>query len=237
MIETYYVGAYWGPRHEAAEACARRAERFFELLGCCEPVWKHWFEAGDSFEHARTLPFTPTAENFMRLFGREANQVGGGFRYWLWAGETPEEVTTLHGRCGLSDAWLMPACVLTPPAQGPLSQRVVTAGVLSEVVRAMALAWEPDWCVATSDSHRDMLEMAGQSSDGFGGWVTYFSRQRGTVPSLPAPARSEPVEDKGSLVVLTPERFSVSNPEHMALAARVQEVLSGAGLLRSEHLR
>ncbi|KFE60946.1 hypothetical protein DB31_4570 [Hyalangium minutum] len=60
----------------------------------------------------------------------------------------------------------------------------------------------------------------------------YFSRLRGTVPPLPAPVRIEPVEDKGTLVILTPERFTVSNPEHVALAARVHELLDRAGLLR-----
>ena len=60
----------------------------------------------------------------------------------------------------------------------------------------------------------------------------YFSRQRGTVPPLPAPVRIEPVEDKGALIILTPERFTASNPEHVALAARVQELLDRAGLLR-----
>jgi hypothetical protein len=60
----------------------------------------------------------------------------------------------------------------------------------------------------------------------------HFSRLRGPVPPLPAPVRVEPVEDKGTLVILTPERFTVSNPEHVALAARVHELLNGAGLLR-----
>ncbi|NMO22117.1 Imm52 family immunity protein, partial [Pyxidicoccus fallax] len=48
---------------------------------------------------------------------------------------------------------------------------------------------------------------------------------------LPAPVRIEPVEDKGTLIILTPERFTASNPEHVALAARVHELLGGAGLL------
>ncbi|MDC0714766.1 Imm52 family immunity protein [Stigmatella sp. ncwal1] len=66
----------------------------------------------------------------------------------------------------------------------------------------------------------------------FVGWVLYFSRLRGTVPPLPAPVCIEPVEDKGTLVILTPERFTASNPEHVALAARVHELLDRAGLLR-----
>jgi hypothetical protein len=44
--------------------------------------------------------------------------------------------------------------------------------------------------------------------------------------------RIDPVEDKGTLVILTPERFTASNPEHAALAARVHELLNRAGLLR-----
>ena len=55
---------------------------------------------------------------------------------------------------------------------------------------------------------------------------------RSTVPPLPVPVRIEPVEDKGALVILTPERFTVSNLEHVALAARVRELLDRAGLLR-----
>lgn len=101
---------------------------------------------------------------------------------------------------------------------------------LTEVVRAMALAWEPECAIATSEAHRDLLPQPPRAGT-FVGWVTYFSRRRGSVPPLPAPVRVEPVEDKGTLVILTPERFTAANPEHIALAARVQELLTQAGLL------
>ncbi|NRD66944.1 immunity 52 family protein, partial [Corallococcus exiguus] len=50
---------------------------------------------------------------------------------------------------------------------------------------------------------------------------------------LPAPVRIEPVEDRGSLIILTPERFTVTNPDHVALARRVRELLAQAGLMRT----
>jgi hypothetical protein len=65
------------------------------------------------------------------------------------------------------------------------------------------------------------------------GWVTYFARRRGSVPPLPAPVRIEPVGSLGMLVVLTPERFTASNPEHMSLGRHVRELLSLAGLLKA----
>ncbi len=39
-------------------------------------------------------------------------------------------------------------------------------------------------------------------------------------------------EDKGTLIVLAPERLSASNPEHLCLGRRVQEVLDSNELLR-----
>jgi hypothetical protein len=124
--------------------------------------------------------------------------------------------------------------VLIPPSNGTVSERVLTAPIMAEALRAMVLAWEPECGVATSDEHRDLVTAPEEFPEPgkFVGWVMYFSQARGAVPPLPAPVRVEPVEDKGTLIVLTPERFTVSNPEHLALAARVHSLLDEAGLLR-----
>jgi hypothetical protein len=54
----------------------------------------------------------------------------------------------------------------------------------------------------------------------------------GKVPALPAPVRVESVGGKGTLIILTPERLSPSNPEHLSLAWRVQKLLEERGLLK-----
>ncbi|MCP3170209.1 immunity 52 family protein [Myxococcus sp. QH3KD-4-1] len=94
----------------------------------------------------------------------------------------------------------------------------------------MVLPWEPDWAFATSDSYEATHPEPGSAPFSLG-WITYLSNRIGKVPPLPAPVRIEPVDDKGTLIVLTPERFTVSNPEHVALAERVRELLDRAGLL------
>jgi hypothetical protein len=231
MIETYYAGSYWLARAESAVACAGRAERFFQLLGRCDPAWTHWYETADSFEEARKRRFTTDAGTFQKLFTQEEHQIGDGFTFWLWTGDNSEETSSVNGACGSADPRPPSSCVLKPYEEGPIGERVLTAPVMTEVLRAMALAWDPEWGVATSYEHQEMITK-GAFADTFVGWVMYFSRLRGTVPPLPAPVRIEPVEDKGTLVILTPERFTASNPEHVALAARVHELLDRAGLLR-----
>jgi hypothetical protein len=43
MIETYYAGAYWGPRKESAEECARRAQSLLLALARTEAFFARWF--------------------------------------------------------------------------------------------------------------------------------------------------------------------------------------------------
>jgi hypothetical protein len=232
MIETYYAGSYWLARREAAEACARRAEHFLQLLGRCDPVWTRWYEKASSFSAARQLQFSADASSFQRLFTREENHFDDDFSFHLWTGDSQEETSIIDGACGSSSLRLPSNCILRPHDEGPIGERVLTAPVMTEVLRAMALAWEPEWGIATSDAHRDLVVRGFPHAGTFVGWVMYFSRLRGTVPPLPTPVRVELVEDKGTLVILTPERFTASNPEHVALATRVHKLLDRAGFLR-----
>jgi hypothetical protein len=106
---------------------------------------------------------------------------------------------------------------------------VLTTAFQVEVLRAIATAWDPDWGEALSEAHRDLMKDKHSVPVG---WVTYLSHRLGRVPPLPAPVRIEPVGELGSLVILTPERFTASNPEHLALAERVRGLLEHAGLLQ-----
>lgn len=232
MIETYYAGSYWLARSESAEACAQRAERFFHLLGHCDPAWTSWYEKAGSLEEARRRQFTTDAANFQKLFAQKEHEIGDGFSFHLWTGNNLEETSGVDGSCGYSSRHLPASCVLEPYDEGPIGERVLTASVMIAVLRAMALAWEPEWGVVTSHQYDELVSEKVIPAGTSVGWVMYFSRLRGPVPPLPAPVRIERVEDKGTLVILTPERFTVANPEHVALAARVHELLDRAGLLR-----
>lgn len=114
------------------------------------------------------------------------------------------------------------------------NELMLTATVTACVMRALAVAWEPDWALVTGD---DGLwnELSRQGEIGtFVGWMTYISRRWAGValPPLPEPVRVEPVGDQGSLIILTPERLTVTRPEHVALGHRVQRLLEERGVLK-----
>jgi Immunity protein 52 len=238
MFETYYAGAYWGPRKESPEACARRAKAFFDALARCDSSLSRWYESAGSREEPLSRPLKLEINTLQEVFRQDVNRTDGdgsvieelGFRLWSWNEEPDYDDARLSVHCGCYSPWVPNNCVLNLPHTGPNARRVLTGPVVTEVLRCMALAWEPDWGVAMSHDHRNLLP-EDEDPEVLVGWVTYLSRRRGPVPPLPAPVRVESIADRGTLITLTSERFTASNPEHLALAGRVREALHGAGLL------
>ncbi|XXF78512.1 immunity 52 family protein [Myxococcaceae bacterium GXIMD 01537] len=236
MTETYYAGAYWGPRKESSEDCARRLCALLAGLSETDPALARWFQQGKSRKDALNRPLGPNLddlESFVRR-GKDRTVDELGFSIGGWNGAADDyEASGFLIACGGDSAWVNNRCVFTLPSRGASMERILSAPVMTCLLRATALAWDPDWGVALSEEYRDLVKPRRAKGAPYVGWVTYLSRQRGVVPPLPAPVRVEPVEDKGTLIVLTPERFASTNPEHVALAEQVRALLDGAGLLKA----
>ncbi|WNG48638.1 hypothetical protein F0U60_34390 [Archangium minus] len=232
MSDVYYAAAYWGGRRESAEECAQRAATFFSLLSGCHSDYGRWYEKASSRKKALQLHFEPTRETFVRFFSEKKYQSGDdGFSFSAWTGHPGNQGGMVLLGCGEGGERVTNLAQLYFPSEPPGINELVRLPVLSRVVRAMVLAWEPDWAVVTPRSFREQVsetELPGT----FVGWLTYYSRQWGEVPTLPEPVQVELVEDKGSLVVLTPEQLEAANANHLVLGRRVQQVLAEAGLLR-----
>jgi hypothetical protein len=235
--ESYYAGAYWGPRREPPEACAQRASAFLNLLAPSDPFLAHWYKPARSRKDARKHPLMPLdVPTLTELFRRGVNRADGGkviaqlgFSCWFDNGGGNYDSASLRIHCGDYSAASPNSCVLTLPRSGANAERVLTEGVLTSAVRAMVLAWAPDWAFATSYAYERQYPEP-DSAPFSVGWVTYLSHRLGKVPPLPAPVRIEGIEALGTLMVLTPERFTVGNPAHVALARRVRELLAKANV-------
>lgn len=242
--ETYYAGAYWGARQESPEDCARRTAAFLNLLATCDPFLAHWYKPARSRKDARKHPLMPPdMPTLTELFRRGASREKGGpvfedlgFSFWFGSGGGGADSVDLRLTCGCYSDVAPNSCVMPLPRRGENADRILTIPVLARVLRSMALAWDPEWAFATSTAYERQYREPDSSPFSLG-WITYLSRHIGTVPPLPAPVCIEPVEDRGTLIILTPERFTVANPEHVALAKRVRELLEQAGLMKPVRAR
>ncbi|WPB75571.1 Imm52 family immunity protein [Archangium violaceum] len=237
MQDKYYVGAYWGPRQETALECARRFELLLHMLARCDPSFGQWYRAGRGFP--RELPGWPVRPEMkelesLLLKGKHRTDAGRkvieemGFSQMVW--NAKKEALMIHFSCG-GYSWGGPnSCVLSPIGKSAVWERLVRSPVLTEVLTSMASAWDPDFAMASSSDMVDLMEKG--DLEVRVGWLTYLSRRLGRLPPLPAPVRIEPVGTLGWLLVLSPEPMTASNPEHVALTARVREMLDRAGLIQ-----
>ena len=236
MKESYHAGAYWGQRKETALECARRAERFFQMLAQCDPAFGQWYHAGRGFP--RHLPGWPTLLEIepleaLLMKGRSRKGVSKkvledmGFRTMQWnANEDPMDI---HLRCGVYSPWSSNMCLLVPRNERSFQESWLCVPVMAEILTSMVTAWDPDFAVATSDEMSYLVKEDEGEVDV--GWLTYVSRRLGHLPPLPAPVRIEPVGSLGWLLILSPERMSASQPEHVAFTTRIRSLLDRAGLI------
>ena len=236
MKEIYYTGAYWAPRKETVLDCARRAELFFQMLARCDPTFAHWYHAGRG--SPRELPGWPVhleVEHLETLLlkGRTRRGVGkkvmedAGFSTMMW--NASKDPTDIHLVCGDYSRWGGNGCVLRPRNERSIQERLLSVPMMIGILTSMVTPWDPDFAVVTSDEMRDLVKKQRQEVDV--GWLTYLSRRLGSPPPLPAPVRIEPVGTLGWLLILSPERMTAGNPEHVAFTTRVRALLDRAGLI------
>ncbi len=237
MKEGFYTGAYWGPRKETALECAQRAKRFFHQLALCEPTFDQWYRGGQRPPRGTPgFPVHQEAEEWEQLFLRGVNRtdVGSnvierlGFMVSVWNAQKDRTRVEIH--CGGYSTGVSNLCLLEPPEEGPVHERLWREPVLTRVLTSMVSAWDPDFAMAGSSEMVSLLEKQGERAVRIG-WLTYLSRRLGRLPPLPAPVRIEPVGEQGWLLLLSPEPMSAHVPEHVALTARVRELLDRAGLI------
>lgn len=155
-----------------------------------------------------------------------------GFNLGIWNGGGDDSVSLL-ATCGLYAEGMRNACRLTLPYTGSAGERILRVPILTQLMECMVNAWDPDDGVIGSRHYDDLRPDYVYASIRVG-WLIYISHRLGTVPPLLAPTTIMRVGDKGSLITVTPERFTASNPAHVEAADRVAAALKRVGLLKLE---
>lgn len=235
MIESYLVGCYWCTRSDSRDECATRTEALFQGLARLHPFYARWFARAMSRKKALQTEFKLDAQTLRMLFARKKHAVTENTTlFGAWNGRSQEEGGAVDIKCGVTNPEWHGECFLRVPSTGPFAEQMLTVPALVDVLKIMIHAWDPDHAIATSTEHHMLVMKTRKPGDFFLGWIMYFPRRLGPLPPLPEPVRVEPVEDKGSLVILTPEKFTVSNLVHVRLAAQVWDILVQAGFLKAD---
>ncbi|MFP2933083.1 Imm52 family immunity protein [Pyxidicoccus sp. 3LG] len=116
--DSYYAGAYWGPRRESPEECAKRLGALLAGLSETDPSLARWFQQGKSRKDALNRPLGPNVadlEAFVRR-GKDRTFDELGFSVGGWNGAADDyEASGFLIACGGYSEWVNNRCVFTLP--------------------------------------------------------------------------------------------------------------------------
>lgn len=229
--EGFYVGVYVPGRSESFDVCVQRTAHMFRLLKDVDQTFEQWFRQGWTLEEALECRLDLERNELIKAFDK--TDIGDEVWWHLsaWNGLDDDSASAFHITCGRNPRGGDSVIFDDVQETSPTGDRLLQTPVMSRLLRALVSAWDPQMGIVMSHRHRETAFEKAAFEHRIG-WINYFSHKLGAIPPLPSPVRTELVEDKGSLVILTPERFSTDNPAHVALSLRVSAELKNAGILR-----
>jgi hypothetical protein len=233
MAPTYDdISVYWRRRSETVRACAERYARWLRDLERIEPFFATWYRQGWSRRDAVKEKVTPTADYIEPILAASpifSRSKPGWYKAFWTPGSVKGGDAKVEVSCGDDDLHALNTAHIELPHAGPAAKRIATREVMLPLFEYSIRAWEPHDGYVKSFQYWKNLPPRGPGVI-WGGWMIYFSREAGRIPPLPAPAEIIPVDNLGHIIVYTPEPFREEDPEHIAWANHLSELLSKAGL-------
>jgi hypothetical protein len=241
-LENYYAACYWRDRKEDATACTAKVVNCLQALAKCD----------ESFENVHAVPkeyklpyrITPDFETIRSIVeaGRNREDVRpfkvieklGFRRAFVSDSRKPAEQWALSFCCGLyaNTPGLLNSCVLNLPETGNDREKLLNYNKVLCVMKTLIEAWNPDWAVFQSTSFREVIrEKPNIPGRALVGWMVYFASHLGKVPDdLRVYSRME-LNQKGTLLILSPDPISSERPDHIEAAKKLITSLQSAGLI------
>ncbi len=233
MSPRFEVEAIWRERAESIDACAERAVELMKRLGKIDPALATLGWADYSRQAAFNL-LAPSVAALRERMDLGRHRADHDRRLIEDLGFSTELVTPTRSQArirididcgrfapGFSNSVKIAFADWSPNA---------TQFCLLSALDAAMTAWDAELgSVLVSGLESAFPFVQGSIAMGSILWLPVPPRD---LPPLPAGVRVEPRGERGSLVVLTEERFDRDNPAHVALARGAHAALSGAGLLR-----
>jgi hypothetical protein len=236
--ESYYIGVYWGARPESSEACAQRVRQtLFDLPGI-DVQWSRWFLPGKSRKDALRRKISTDSPFLEQLLERGRNRRDTdkkpieelGFSLSVWNGAPDGQSISLRFRCGIFSKYVGNAVAIS---LGSAENDMLSFEIIREVLRILIRHFAPDWGTATSNSI-DYQALGLQPKMPRPGWLTYLSNRFGQIPPNPN-YECEPVDQLGTLIIATREKFSAACENHRAVVADIAKLVIQLSARKSLH--
>lgn len=236
IVDSFYLGAYWGPRRESAGDCATRTVQLLRHLQALHPRLAHWRTVARKKSERRLVDLTvdavePLFKHHYNDFCQPVPELG--FDLWL-----SNSLPSASCRCVVSigcGAWgdyVGNTCIVKFPGDQRALDELLDPPVAVRMIMHVVESMEPEWAILMSSKLRDEI-LDPFRTGRYVGIVTYLASHKFRIPEcLDSPTKRIDISDHGSIFLLTEERFAIDNPDHIDAAKRLVKVMRKQGVFK-----
>ena len=221
-----------GARKESVDACSSRLIQTIESVAEICPqllVWKRTAarkrdaRATISFEPRDVIPLLETGRNCRDSDKGVIQSLG--YSFGMWNEIEPEVTAKLEGTCGLHASGMFNRICLRLPESKSNQSCLFDSDTLNELLKALVLAWEPDFGLVYSDA---LLQAAFPNDVPLRyGWISYARMTQNRLgKNAPEEARIEKIGQDGILIDLLKGEMPSLNEDRIRSVQNIKEYLS-----------
>jgi hypothetical protein len=183
MIDSFYIGAYWGSRARPLEQVIDKVLQTLQKLAEIDMQFLNWHEGGNSRKQALKKAIELNHETIEKLCLQKVKKgeldenrfAKMGFLFGLWSGHQDEESSSISFNVGgaFTSPHLSNSCVITIPFEGAARERLLQVEKAKKIICVLVDIWTPDYSVLASSSLNNKLNVVNDI-----GWVTYYKSIR-----------------------------------------------------------
>lgn len=176
MIDSFYLGAYWGARHQDLRTVAKLTLKILDGLQSIDKQLSNFYELGGSRKQALTSKVSLNVEEIEDLYKKRLKKTDVddqgknriGYRLSLWTGQADGESIGLSFVVGASSAPTGNLCLINFPYECETKDRLLKFEKIKNIIDLIIDNFRPDKLIVSS---KKISEEVGGLNDV--GWITY----------------------------------------------------------------
>ncbi len=178
MIDSFYVGAYWGSRKETLNEVAEKTTIMLARLSELNSHYSTWYELGMSRKNALEKKVLNNTEYIKKLYQQnirkgEIDSLGyttHSFSLGLWTGHADYESSSISLSAGgvFNSKGISNRCVIKIPYEGEMRDCLLKFEKAMSLINILIEIWNPDYALFSSHYLADKIN----GVNGIG-WITY----------------------------------------------------------------
>lgn len=226
--DSYRVTGWWRQRKESKETVAKKIEAFLVELRKINSRFEDLYELGHAVSKPVGREIDSSYEGILNCMKEDKQFPDLG--YWYWALGPDESITiSINESC-----WSKP----NNPANRIMIEfePIVDESIFSflkvenliQILSAIVSVFVPVWGEVYTSNH---LMKVNRGRGPIARWILYLSLPQNMIPTMPQGVEVLPMDDKGTIIITTPELFDAENQRHLDIASAITKRLDEAGIL------